>query len=1513
MGAKLSLMAPSAQTVAISSYVDVLENFRFVEMLNNSRFLKTIKAIDSKTGNYVVIKILIKPSNGYNLKLDDIVALEARQASMLSQYNNILPWQKIIETDRAGYLVRQLLKTNLYDRLSLRPFLAPIEKSFMVFQMLKIASDIHSLNIYHGDIKLENFLVTSWNWLMLTDFADYSKPTYILEDNPNQFSFYYDTSGRRVCYLAPERFYSSQKSNFIVQNVDDDGHFNGDKLTEEMDLFSLGCVIAELYSDGEPTFTLSQLFKFMKNEYVPDLSAIQDTYIRELVTQLLDIDPSKRPSASSILRDYKDKCFPSHFYDFLYNFLGELNTSDSSLNTRNMSSSDFKIDHIYSSYARISQALNFKYTPLDGQKSRNSIIKLNLPGMPPNYSIKPNPSSEPKQPALIILSIVFSLTKSLKRVSSKLKAAELILALSERIKDEEKLDRSLPYLMSLFDVYRPSSGAPIDSSSTSAIVICKALTAITALLESCKYITPINVLMFQEYLLPRLNALPYKEEILDDADLVRICIARCLPYLALTAKRFLMMSKTFKSETLNNINSKLGSLSLNTNYGDDYNTFNISKDQLDIPFKDLTLKILIDSNSYVKISLINNILPLCDYFGVDKTNDIILPHLISYLNDSNYSIRLSFLSSVLEIAPFVAVLSFEQYILPLLIQTLRDPEPFVVLKVLEIFNQFVVNKLINPEKEFNVSEIYKELLSNSTNLLLLPNEWIRQSVLTLIVSIGDKLSDADKYCFLYPVIKGFLSYDPSEISWEALYVCLTKPLSKPVFDLSVTWSLNATKKALFWNQKNFSLVSNTTNSSKKLVAFSKNMAKSVYLPITNNNEPNRTLTNGGAEKPTFPLSAEDKQWVIKLKSIGLDDKDLIKIFILRDYISHISTPKLNEGKEPDDIKFYRIRDLINLKPRNIFFQITYKSEPLITASRITRSDVDASTNPGDSVSLREFESRSLNSFILPNLNRIKASVQTVQENVFGEMELSYDGIAHDSIHSSSHKVVKDHNGSTHKVFTSNSSKIVTANSSHDYQGDNPFILNYLTDLALDPTLSDFPEFGSYVKSHKSAMLASSKKKELPVKAAGILISQIDQGSTGGFTCVLASPTGEFIITGSELGGLKIWDCVKMKEAMALMKTPSLSLQLGSSITCIQFIPNRFVFAVSTADGIIRIYRIDVLRNNKKITKYSDLSLIRKFELDANTYATELQFCISEKSSVLVAVTTASKILTIDIIKMKKTLEVQNPQIHGNITTFIVGDKMSWVIVGTDRGILSLWDIRFKILVKSYKVKLDQSPTTGIKKLMIFPGDYKLPLGESLKDSFVMIGGSEAPDISIWSIPDFQCKQILRSSIQGRNFGDRYSLTEVSNSIKDSNLDNVIDSISLNLDKMYLEDESGKATDCSMSSFKYYPSEHSFISTTWDSRIIVWNIQDITESSAIGKGIETIFVHTAKMVCEVYRTEQAKPDYGKRKESYDLKSVVALQSGSATDHQDKISDVEMVNTPTKMIISVDRIGRVNVYK
>lgn len=173
----------------------------------------------------------------------------------------------------------------------------------------------------HGDIKSENVLVTSDLTVILTDFSYTFKPTYLPIDDPSDFSFFFDTSGRRTCYLAPERFETRQQREqrqleekrrleekrkrklaeakrkadekrrgssagqavyaeplADLSNLDHALHGaligEGDEvdedtlaafrppLHEEMDVFSAGCVLAEMWTDGRTVFNLSEMFAY---------------------------------------------------------------------------------------------------------------------------------------------------------------------------------------------------------------------------------------------------------------------------------------------------------------------------------------------------------------------------------------------------------------------------------------------------------------------------------------------------------------------------------------------------------------------------------------------------------------------------------------------------------------------------------------------------------------------------------------------------------------------------------------------------------------------------------------------------------------------------------------------------------------------------------------------------------------------------------------------------------------------------------------------------------------------------------------------------------------------------------------------------------------------------------------------------------------------------------------------------------------------------------------------------
>lgn len=77
-----------------------------------------------------------------------------------------------------------------------------------------------------------------------------------------------------------------------------------------------------------------------------------------------------------------------------------------------------------------------------------------------------------------------------------------------------------------------------------------------------------------------------------------------------------------------------------------------------------------DPSPIVKRAVLHNISALCIFLGRQKTNDVILSHMITYLNDRDWLLRQAFFESIVDVAACAGGRSLEEYILPLMVQAL---------------------------------------------------------------------------------------------------------------------------------------------------------------------------------------------------------------------------------------------------------------------------------------------------------------------------------------------------------------------------------------------------------------------------------------------------------------------------------------------------------------------------------------------------------------------------------------------------------------------------------------------------------------------------------------------------------------------------------------------------------------------------------------------------------------------------------------------------------------------------
>ncbi|VDM48933.1 unnamed protein product [Toxocara canis] len=317
MGNVLSASIPS-QILPVEAYVCDISEMEFVQSMGSTRFMKVARV------EHVEGAALVK------------VFLLHDQSFSIEPYRDQL-------TPRCAILSRSFQKQTLYDRLSTRPFLIEIEKKWIAFQLFKQLCFVHmedcditsylfkalaqceAVEVCHGDLKTQNVLISSSNWVQVTDFASF-KPATIPSDDPSYFTFFFDTSRRMSCYLAPERLQPSQELNLYSKLPGEFLDVSKD-LTHAMDIFSLGCILVELFTDGQCPFTHEQLIKF-KHASDSDaqliVQSIQEQLpkeMRRMVGLMLSRNPAKRPRASQLLQKYAPTLFPPIFEQFLYNYM----------------------------------------------------------------------------------------------------------------------------------------------------------------------------------------------------------------------------------------------------------------------------------------------------------------------------------------------------------------------------------------------------------------------------------------------------------------------------------------------------------------------------------------------------------------------------------------------------------------------------------------------------------------------------------------------------------------------------------------------------------------------------------------------------------------------------------------------------------------------------------------------------------------------------------------------------------------------------------------------------------------------------------------------------------------------------------------------------------------------------------------------------------------------------------------------------------------------------------------
>ncbi|KAI5806711.1 hypothetical protein DFH27DRAFT_498379 [Peziza echinospora] len=1526
---------------AAGSDISELSDYSYEKSLGSARFLKTIRARRRKST--AVVKVFLKPGPGYSLKR--YLGQIEREKTALTGVLNALPYQKIIETERAGYLIRQNLYSSLYDRISTRPFLEEIEKKWIAFQLLCGLRDAHARGVHHGDIKSENVMVTSWNWVYLVDFAAF-KPTYLPEYDPADFTFFFDTSGKRTCYVAPERFVDS-----------DQGQEGG--LTDEMDVFSLGCVIAELFLEGTPLFSLSQLFKYRKGEFDLTsgyLSKIEDPEIRELIQHMVNVNPAERFSAEEYLNKWRRKAFPEYFYNFLHDYMASIIDPNSrppvSKKNKSQSEGDHRINAIHNDFDKISSCLGYEQSGElgDSTQSYKSVLPVHLDI--PNYQRASLAACRrpgtPDDGTLIVLSFVAGSLRTTSRTSARVRACDLLLAFAERISDEAKLDRCLPYLIALL-------------SDKSAVVQLAAIRTITQIMELVVVVSPVNAYVFPEYILPKLKDFAFHEN-----PSVRAMLASCLASLADSASRFLNLAQDLRGQgVLPNADPEAElEIPPESTY---QQLFDIARNDLVNIFQDFATTFLTDSDSSVRRAILASVTRLCVFFGRQKANDVILSHLNTYLNDRDWMLRCAFFETIVGVATFLGGISLEEYIMPLLVQALTDPEEFVVEKVLRSMSSMAAIGLFQRSKTWELIDITARFTMHS-------NLWIRQAAVSFISSATKWLSPTDLHCIVFPIIRSYLRADITDLSMATLLEYLMSPLPRPVLDQAVTWA-SKPGKANFWK----------VAQEQKVFAFG---TTEDYVIKTGARE-----TIGSALRK-LPLNEEDESWFLKLRQKGMTIDDEWKLIILREYMWRMANSKSRLSEEDPTLSL--LNNIISLKelgitPQTIFFDFSKATqeeiehvqqkararpytvtEALMDASRtiddhdrrgslqraarrysnsstirsrltttqvlegvsegvvqppgpssnvsiptvaLNGSSTDASTisgSPSESI-IQQNHALGHRSSMISLLNRGKdkaaAETATISANAFGEVEHPFDAPSPGSYASSIHDGER-----------------IMHSKAHNYDGQDPHVLKLLDNLFEENFPIEMLEFGPAIVSHSKRQpikRSNGRHSGQTWRPDGNLVAHYGEHS-GPCNRVAVAPDHAFFVTASDDGSVKVWDASRLEKNVATRSRQTHRHAPGAKVKALCFIENHHCFVSAATDGSVHVVRVDYSSSSTS-TKYGKLKLVKAYQLPPLEYVVWMEHYKADTKSILLMATNNSNIIGLELRSMKEAFVLQTPIHHGTPTCFCMDRRKIWLVVGTSHGIIDMFDLRFLIRVKAWGLP----GMTAIHRIALHPSKGR---GKWM----CVAGGCGQGEITVWDVEKSQCREVYRAG-GGKDSGKGYEAWKVDDEKPEGILGKFAASPLLEPNASGVVDRGVRAialaADVAEDSRDSRNSMGFMISAGADRKIRYWNLAHI-ESSIIVSGLDIeepkpTFTQSQLTPTLTFNAEKA-PQIenaasvagssrvsSKRNRSTGRpprSTVISMQQQQLLkSHLDSILDVAILEVPYGMSISVDRSGNILIFQ
>ncbi|KAG5059035.1 hypothetical protein AAZX31_01G006300 [Glycine max] len=1364
MGNKI---ARTTQVSASEYYLHELPstyNLVLKEVLGRGRFFKSIQCKHDE--GLVLVKVYFKRGDFLDLSDYERRLSQIKHIFTSIDHPHVWPFQFWQETDKAAYLLRQFFFHNLHDRLSTRPFLSLVEKKWLAFQLLVAVKQCHENGVCHGDIKCENVLITSSNWLYLADFASF-KPTYIPYDDPSDFSFFFDTGGRRLCYLAPERFYEHGGEMQVAQDT---------PLKPYMDIFAVGCVVAELFLEGQPLFELSQLLAYRRGQYDPSqhLEKIPDLGIRKMILHMIQLEPESRFSAERYLKEYAAVVFPIYFSPFLHDFYRCWSPLHS----------DMRVLLCQSAFPEIlKQMMNNKSYDDAGVNSgellENMVAKESVSFMNDSLMKREDIGKGLVHDHYELLGDINSLLRDAKKNNNQSHVAEnahnstfpenlknlqtgkLLQTISNAFRGNDHpflksvTMNDLNSLMSEYDSQSDTFGMPFLPLPKDSMR-CEGMVLITSLLCSCIRNVKLPHLRRAAVLLLKASALyiddedrlqrviPYVIVMLSDSAAIVRCAALetlcdILPLVRdfppSDAKIFpeyiLPMLSMLPDDPEESVRicyaSNIAKLAL-TAYGFLIHSICLSEagvlDELSSPQKPLTSS----THSSGRLKRINGDAQLLQ---LRKSIAEVVQELVMGPKQTP-NIRRALLQDIGKLCCFFGVRQSNDSLLPILPAFLNDRDEQLrtvfyekIVYVCFFVGQRSVEEYLLPYIEQALSDVTEAVIVKAVECMtiLCKSGFFRKRILLQMIERAFPLLCYPSEWVRRSVVS-FIAASSENLGAVDSYVFLA-PVIRP-----------------FLRRQPVSLASE-----KALLSCLKPpVSRQVFFEVLENSRSSDMLER---QRKIWYSSSQSKLWEIDLLKKGIDELDSLKNWSDKQQGHGVQQTVGTAFQQPGitgcDKAEAKLRDMgafMHNDSNNVVHRDTQCSEKLQFSGFMSPhfSGMNSLTyeKPSEGIPLYSFSvdrrgmgippaasdpplpmnSLGVSSSAMPWVNPLSKSFNLANSVPAPKLFSGSFSISNGS--KQFHRVVHEPEARENETaYVNNTFQDVGL--SANIKGTSIA----LEDATSQTDLSGFPSF------------ARASIPDSGWRPRGVLVAHL-QEHLSAVNDIAISADHSFFVSASDDSTVKIWDSRKLEKDISFRSKLTYHME-GSRVLCATMLPGSAQVIIGASDGFIHMFSVDHISRGlgNVVEKYSGIADITKKDIKEGAILNLLN-CPVDNYTIMYS-TQNCGIHLWDTRSNSNTWTLKATPEEGYASSLASGPCGNWFVSGSSRGVITLWDLRFLIPVNSWQYSL----ACPIEKMRLFLPPSNASVSSAARPLVYVAAGCN--EVSLWNAENASCHQVLRTA------------------------------------------------------------------------------------------------------------------------------------------------------------------------